>query len=105
MIKNKVEVEIILTDKGNIRIAHMGGSVLVPDCNDNMALIPFLQVTLLSSLGIIDKMTFEVGDRINSGGVLGTVTKANKTDIFITALMDDDGKELEINRKYVEKIK
>ena len=39
------------------------------------------------------------------GGVLGTVTKANKTDIFITALMDDDGKELEIKRKYVEKIK
>ena len=104
MIKNKVEVEIILTDKGNIRIGH-GGSALVVDNRDNVALIPFLQVALFSSLGIIDKMTFEVGDRINSGGVLGTVTKANKTDIFITALMDDDGKELEINRKYVEKIK
>ena len=40
-----------------------------------------------------------------SGGVLGTITKANKTDVFITVLMDDDGKELEINRKYVEIIK
>ena len=105
MIKNKVEVEIILTNKGNIRIGHGGGSALVVDNWDNVALIPFLQVALFSSLGIIDKMTFEVGDRINSGGVLGTVTKANKTDVFITVLMDDDGKELEINRKYVEKIK
>ena len=105
MIRNKIEVEIILTDKGNIRIAHGGGSALIKDTAENLHLIPFLEVALFSSLGIIDKMTFEVGDRINSGLVLGTVTKANKTDVFITALMDDDGKELEINRKYVEKIK
>ena len=104
MIKNKVEVEIILTDKGNIRIGHEGGSALVPDKWDNLALIPFLEIALYSSLGVLGKMDFKEGDRINSGGVLGTITKANKYDINVTVLMDDDGKELSINRKYIEKI-
>ena len=44
MIRQKVEGELILTDKGNIRIADGGGSVLVPDCDDNMALIPFYRL-------------------------------------------------------------
>ena len=102
MIKNKVEVEIILTDKGNIKIAS-GGAIYSVERLSPLA--AGLEVDLLYSLGIMDKMEIKKGDRVNSGGILGTVTKANKTDIFITALMDDDGKELEINRKYVEKIK
>ena len=102
MIRQKVEVELILTDKGNIRIADGGGSVLVPDCYDNMALIPFLQVTLLSSAGIINKMDINAGDRIKINGVCGTVTEAKKTESFVTARMDDDGLLLIIDRSDLE---
>ena len=102
MIRQKVEVKLILTDKGNIRIADGGGSVLVPDCDDNMALIPFLQVTLLSSAGIINKMDINAGDRIKINGVCGTVTEAKKTESFVTARMDDDGLLLIIDRSDLE---
>lgn len=104
MIRQKVEVELILTDKGNIRIKHGYGSVLVPDCDDNMALIPFLQVTLLSSAGIINKMDINAGDRIKINDVSGTVTEAKKTESFVTARMDDDGLLLVIDRVNLEKI-
>ena len=104
MIRQKVEVELILTDKGNIRIAHGGGSALVPDCDDNMALIPFLQVALLSSAGIINKMDINAGDRIKINDVFGTVTEAKKTESFVTARMDDDGLLLVIDRVNLEKI-
>lgn len=104
MIRQKVEVELILTDKGNIRIKYGYGSVLVPDCDDNMALIPFLQVTLLSSAGIINKMDINAGDRIKINDVFGTVTEAKKTESFVTARMDDDGLLLVIDRVNLEKI-
>ena len=104
MIKHKVEVELILTDNGNIRIAHGCGSALVPNCADNLALIPFLHVALLVSAGIIDKMNICAGDRIKSNGVCGTVTEANKMESFVTARMDDDGLLLVIDRVNLEKI-
>ena len=104
MIRQKVEVELILTDKGNIRIKDGYGSVLVPDCDDNMALIPFLQVTLLSSAGIINKMDINAGDRIKINDAFGTVTEAKKTESFVTARMDDDGLLLVIDRVNLEKI-
>lgn len=104
MIRQKVEVELILTDNGNIRIKDGYGSVLVPDCDDNMALIPFLQVTLLSSAGIINKMDINAGDRIKINDVFGTVTEAKKTESFVTARMDDDGLLLVIDRVNLEKI-
>lgn len=104
MIKNKIELEIILTDKGNIRIAHGGGSALIKDTADNLHLIPFLEVALLNSLGIINKMDINVGDRIKSNHVLGTVTEANKYESFITARMDDNGLLLVIDRVDLEKI-
>ena len=102
MIRQKVEVELILTDKGNIRIGDGCGSALVPDCAENMALIPFLQVTLLSSAGIINKMDINAGDRIKINGVCGTVTEAKKTESFVTARMDDDGLLLIIDRSDLE---
>ena len=102
MIRNKIEVEIILTDKGNIRIAHGGGSALIKDTAENLHLIPFLEVALLSSLGITNKMDINVGDRIKSNEVLGIVTEANKYESFITARMEDDGLLLVIDRANLE---
>ena len=49
-------------------------------------------------------MDINVGDRIKSNHVLGTVTEANKYESFITARMDDDGLLLVIDRVDLEKI-
>ena len=101
MIKNKVEVEIILTDKGNIKIAS-GGAIYSVERLSPLA--AGLEVDLLYSLGIMDKMEIKKGDRVNSGGILGTVVEANQFNEFVTVLMDDDKKELSISRKYIETV-
>ena len=99
MIRNKIKVEIILTDSGNLRLCSNGASYLIEKLSPLSA---GLEVDLLYSLGIMDKMKIKKGDRVNSGGVLGTVVKANQFDEFVTVLMDDDKKELLISRKYVD---
>ena len=101
MIRNKIEIEVILNDKGNIKIASYGAIYSVDRFSP---LAAGLEVDLLYSLGIMDKMKIKKGDRVNSGGVLGTVVKANQFDEFVTVLMDDDKKELLISRKYIESV-
>lgn len=101
MIRNKIEVEIILTDTGRIKIKSNGAIYSISEFSP---LAAGLEVDLLYSLGINGKMDIKVGDRIKSGDVLGTVTKSSEYDAFITVLCDDDKKELSVNRKYVEKI-
>lgn len=103
MLRNKVEVELILTDTGKIRISCGGCSSIVPDTA--FGLIANLEVELLASLGLLNKMNIKEGDLITSGGVVGVVTKTNKYDEFITIKTEDDPKEYSISRKYVELIK
>ena len=101
MIRNKIEVEIILTDSGNLRLCSNGASYLIEKFSP---LSVGLEVDLLYSLGIMDKMEIKKGDRVNSGGILGTVVEANQFNEFVTVLMDDDKKELSISRKYIETV-
>ena len=101
MIRNKVKIEIILNDKGNIKIAS-GGAIYSVERLSPLA--AGLEVDLLYSLGIMDKMEIKKGDRVNSGGILGTVVEANQFNEFVTVLMDDDKKELSISRKYIETV-
>ena len=101
MIKNKIVIEVILNDKGNIKIA-LGGAIYSVDRVSPLA--AGLEVDLLYSLGIMDKMEIKKGDRVNSGGILGTVVEANQFNEFVTVLMDDDKKELSISRKYIETV-
>ena len=101
MIRNKIEIEVILNDKGNIKIAS-GGVIYSVDRFSPLAV--GLEVDLLYSLGIMDKMEIKKGDRVNSGGILGTVVEANQFNEFVTVLMDDDKKELSISRKYIETV-
>ena len=103
MIRNKVEIELLKTDTGKLRIIHGGGSALVPDTWDNIHLIPFLEVALLSSLGISSKMNFKMGERVVYRNKFnGTITAVSNTEIDVVVKMDDDGKELLINRKDLE---
>ena len=101
MIRNKIEIEVILNDKGNIKIAS-GGAIYSVERLSPLA--AGLEVDLLYSLGIMDKMEIKKGDRVNSGGILGTVVEANQFNEFVTVLMDDDKKELSISRKYIETV-
>ena len=101
MIRNKIEIEVILNDKGNIKIAS-GGAIYSVERLSNLA--AGLEIDLLYSLGIMDKMGIKKGDRVNSGGILGTVVEANQFNEFVTVLMDDDKKELSISRKYIETV-
>ena len=101
MIRNKIEIEVILNDKGNIKIAS-GGAIYSVERLSPLAV--GLEVDLLYSLGIMDKMEIKKGDRVNSGGILGTVVEANQFNEFVTVLMDDDKKELSISRKYIEAV-
>lgn len=102
MIRNKVEVELILTDTGKIRISCGGCNSAIPDTA--FGLIANLEVELLTSLGLLNKMNIKEGDLITSGGVKGVVVKANKYDEFITVKTEDDSKEYSVSRKYVELI-
>ena len=99
MIKNKIVIEVILNDKGNIKIASHGAIYSVDRFSP---LAAGLEVDLLYSLGIMGKMEIKKGDRVNSGGILGTVVEANQFNEFVTVLMDDDKKELSVSRKYIE---
>ena len=101
MIRNKIEIEVILNDKGNIKIASDGAIYSVERLSP---LAAGLEIDLLYSLGIMDKMEIKKGDRVNSGGILGTVVEANQFNEFVTVLMDDDKKELSISRKYIETV-
>ena len=101
MIRNKIEIEVILNDKGNIKIAS-GGAIYSVERLSPLA--AGLEIDLLYSLGIMDKMEIKKGDRVNSGGILGTVVEANQFNEFVTVLMDDDKKELSISRKYIETV-
>ena len=80
MIRNKIEVEIILTDSGNLRLCSNGASYLIEKFSPLSA---GLEVDLLYSLGIMDKMKIKEGDSIISGGHYGIVTKALPFDEFI----------------------
>ena len=53
MIRNKIEVEIILTDSGNLRLCSNGVIYLIEELSPLSA---GLEVDLLYSLGIMDKM-------------------------------------------------
>ena len=99
MIKNKIEIEVILNDNGNIKIVSKGAIYSVERLSP---LAAGLEVDLLYSLGIMNKMNIKEGDRVKSGGVLCTVIKANPYDEFIIVKIDDDKKELSISRKYIE---
>ena len=99
MIKNKIVIEVILNDKGNIKISS-GGAIYSVDRLSPLA--AGLEVDLLYSLGIMNKMDIKEGDRVKSGDVLCTVIKANPYDEFIIVKIDDDKKELSISRKYIE---
>ena len=101
MIRNKIKIEVILNDKGNIKIAS-GGAIYSVERFSPLA--AGLEIDLLYSLGIMDKMEIKKGDRVNSGGILGTVVEANQFNEFVTVLMDDDKKELSISRKYIETV-
>ena len=101
MIRNKIKIEVILNDKGNIEIAS-GGVIYSVERLGPLA--AGLEIDLLYSLGIMDKMEIKKGDRVNSGGILGTVVEANQFNEFVTVLMDDDKKELSISRKYIETV-
>ena len=81
MIRNKIEVEIILTDSGNLRLCSNGASYLIEKFSPLSA---GLEVDLLYSLGIMDKMKIKEGDSIISGGHYGIVIKALPFDEFIT---------------------
>ncbi|OPB98936.1 hypothetical protein BAS10_04510 [Elizabethkingia meningoseptica] len=100
MIRNKIEVEIILTDTGRVKI-QSGGAIYSVEKYSMLA--SGLEVDLLYSLGLNGKMDFKVGDRVISGGTIGTIVKANEFDAYVTILMDDDNKELSVNRKYIER--
>mgnify|MGYP003527997432 CR=1 FL=1 len=63
MIRNKIEVEIILTDSGNLRLCSNGASYLIEKFSP---LSVGLEVDLLYSLGIMDKMKIKEGDSINA---------------------------------------
>ena len=99
MIRNKIEVEIILTDSGNLRLCSNGASYLIEKFSP---LSVGLEVDLLYSLGIMDKMKIKEGDSIISGGHYGIVTKALPFDEFITIKTNDDEKEYSISRKNVD---
>ena len=101
MIKNKIVIEVILNDKGNIKISS-GGAIYSVDRLSPLA--AGLEVDLLYSLGIMNKMDIKEGDRVKSGDVLCTVIKANPYDEFIIVKIDDDKKELSISRKYIEAV-
>ena len=102
MIRNKIEIEVILNDKGNIKIVS-GGAIYSVDRFSTLAAV--LEVDLLYSLGIMNKMDIKEGDRVKSGDVLCTVIKAHPYDESIIVKMDDDKKELSISRKYIEAVK
>ncbi len=104
MLSNKIEFEVIRTNSGNIRLARGGASYLVPDTMENTGLLANLEIELLYSLEIYNKMDFNVGDRVSSGGILGTITEAKDNELEVIVLMDDDNKKLSINRKYIEKL-
>lgn len=100
MIRNKIEIEVIMTDTGKIRIICSGCNTLVPDTA--FGLLANLEVELLNSLGILNKMNFQVGDRVVcQDNLAGTITKCSSTEIDCEVRMDDDGKKLFINRKYL----
>ena len=99
MIRNKIEVEIILTDSGNLRLCSNGASYLIEKFSP---LSVGLEVDLLYSLGIMDKMKIKEGDSIISGGHYGIVTKALPFDEIIIIKTNDDEKEYSISRKYVD---
>lgn len=97
MIRSKVEIEIIKTDAGRIRIVCGGCSSLVPDTA--FGLVANLEVELLASLGILDKMDFKISDKVVCNGITGTVVSSHPSEVYVKVKMDDDGKNLLINRK------
>ncbi|MFC0344029.1 hypothetical protein [Epilithonimonas hispanica] len=100
MIRGKIEIEVLKSDSGKIRIICGGCNSLVPDTA--FGLMANLEVELLMSLGILDKMNFKVGDRVvTEDKISGIITKSSPNEIDVEVKMDDDGKCCLINRKYL----
>ena len=97
MLRNKIQVEILRTDTGRIRIICGGCSSLVPETA--FGLIANLEVELLNSLGILHKMDFKVSDRVIFDGATGTVVNTYPNNVYVKVKMDDDGKNLFVHRK------
>ena len=101
MIRNKVEVEIILTDNGSIKLKSNGALYSI---EKHSPLATGLEIDLYYSLGMdLSKMKLKEGDAIISNGIKGKIIKANPFDEYVTILTEDDNKEYEIRRKFLEK--
>ena len=102
MIRNKIEVEIILTDTGSIKLKSNGALYSIEKCS---LLAAGLEIDLYYSLGMdLSKMELKEGDAILSNGIKGKIIKANPFDEYVTVLTEDDDKEYQVRRKFLEKI-